>query len=145
MPEHHDRSPGLIAVRNDQALRRLAPPTGRRRPDRRPRNPTASDIRISVHLSLVDTYRAPTSERAPSWIPEKCDRRAAGGLRSKADFENASTQFLDLIGGVCELDEVGNVLSDALEDSGNCTFGQLVLAYDPERLTPKVLKLSPKC
>ena len=69
-------------------------------------------------------------------LPEQC---------SKADFENASTQFLDLIGDVCEFDEVGNALSNVLNDSSNYTFGQLVLTYDPEQNTLRIIKFNPKC
>ena len=53
-------------IPNQQRLFRFAPA---------PDCSASSDIRTSAHLSLVDTYSAPTSEREISAIPGKSDRR----------------------------------------------------------------------
>lgn len=62
---------------------------------------------------------------------------------SKADFENSNTKFFDLFGHACESDDLVNALITELEDSSNYMFGQLVLNYDSEGNTLKIVKSSP--
>ncbi len=75
---HRNRNPGLVALRNDLALPRLAPPAATTaNPAIDPRTRMLGCVRHphSVHLSFVGTYDAPTTEREISPIPRKSDRR----------------------------------------------------------------------